>query len=257
MIIFLIGFFSIFSVNAEICSFDDNRISSNDPRVGRLSGLKSNSGCAATLVGKNCIITSSVCAKLDRVVEFNIPSSEDGVPAIAKAEDTYEVDPSGFSYDNSGIGKFWAVAKLKRNELTGKLPGEVQGYFPVISKKPRKNDKIYILQYANTNPDRYDVISGEVGANPNGYSLNYSQSSANGVLVKAGIFLIPEIIYHNVDVSHGGAGAPLINSSTHEVVGVHTHGGCQSGQGRDRTNAATSIWGNKEFKKAIYQCLNN
>lgn len=256
-IIMAVSLTAAFSADAEICLKDDNRIAANDSKVGRITREGTRSRCTATLISNNCIITTKVCIRTNNRIEFNVPKSIDNEIQRSRPEDTYFIDLATIEYnEDDGVGKHWAVAKVKRNELTQLHPGEVQGYYPVISKKPRKNDPVKIVQFAHTDPDRYEVRSGEVNANPYGYELNFAQSVASGKLVKAGIFLIPEIIYHDVDTTSGAAGAPLINPQTGEVVGVNTHGGCQAG-GRNGTNAGTSIWGNKKFKKAIQQCLSN
>ena len=203
----------MFSINihAEVCKYDDERIASTQKPIGRMVTIDRDSVCTATMISSSCFVTSGVCAKQNKVIEFNVPQSIDNQPIHPSEENIYEVDSTSFIFDTRGVGQPWSVAKVFPNKITGKKAGDIQGFFPVISKKPRKNDPIIIYQYALTDPDRYDVRSGEVGVNINGKTLNYSQSSGLGKLINAGIFLLPSILEHDIDTTSGAAGAPIIN----------------------------------------------
>nr|BDT29270.1 trypsin-like peptidase domain-containing protein [Bacteriovorax sp. HI3] len=244
---------------ADICGNTDDREASNDPRVGKLVRAYSTAGCGATLINNSCIVTSGACANSTDYVEFNIPASIAGAPQNSRPEDVYYVDKSTVVYEAKGIGSQWAVMKLQANTITNKLPGEVQGYYKVASAKSKKNDPVKVIQYSYGLNDTEYVRSGRVKPNTNGDVIHYAQSTARGELVKAGIFLLPEIYEHNADTSYGAGGSPIINERTNELVGINTHGGCGASYvvtiGARYTNSGTSVLGSKKFQKAIQSCL--
>ncbi len=257
-VLFLVlGIISSQSVMADICGKVDDRAPSNDLRVARLVQGGQTKGCTATLVSNNCIVTMGTCVEKD-FAEFNVPASIAGVPQSSKAEDTYRVDPSFLKLESDGIGSQWGVMKLSPNIITGKSAGEVQGFFK-ISKKSRNNDPIKVIQYAYALPDAPYVKYDGVSVNPHADSIHFSQQVAYGKLVKAGIFLIPQIIEHSADTSYGAGGAPVIDVKTDELVGITTHGGCGARYtnpiGARYTNSGTSAWGSRKFRKAILSCI--
>lgn len=224
---------------ADICGKTDDRLPSNDPRVARFTAPDEFTGCAATLISKNCIVTTGTCAARKENAEFNVPSSIAGIPQRSRAEDTYTIDYGFMIASRGGVSEEWGVTKLSPNPITGKSAGEVQGYFNIVSRKPKKNDTVKVIQYSHAQGNPYED------------TLHFAQSSGQGVLVKAGLLFIPAILEYDIDTSYGAPGAPIVNISTGELIGINTHGGCRS----KKTNAGTSIWGSKDFKKAIKACL--
>lgn len=247
--------------SADICGKTDDRILSFDPKVGRLSKEGSHQGCVATLISKNCVITVGECAEDRDYVEFNVPVSIAGIPQASLPEDTYYVSKGTAAFEKNGIGGQWAVLKLEPNKLTGKLPGDVQGFYRVATGGYRNNEPIRVVQFSYALNDTDYVRSGDVIANANGDSMHFAQQVSHGRLVKAGIFLIPQIIEHDADTSYGSWGAPVISERTNEVVGISTHGGCQAKYmvpaGARYTNSGTSVYGSRSFRKAIEACLAN
>lgn len=226
---------------ADICGPADNRLPSHDPRVARFTEPDQFSGCAATLISKNCIVTTGTCANIKENAEFNVPLSIAGVPQRAAPEDTYTIDYGFLIGSRGGIGEEWAVTKLSPNFITGKSAGEVQGYFKIVSQKPKKNDPIKVIQYSHTLNTTHS--QGEI--------LHYAQTVSEGKVVKASL-LLSSILEHNADTLYGASGAPIINAASGELIGINTHAGCNRS-----ANAGTSIWGNAEFKKAITSCINS
>lgn len=237
---------------ADICGNTDDRIPSQEPRVARFTEPDQFSGCAATLISKNCIVTTGSCATRKENAEFNVPPSIAGIPQRSSAEDTYTIDYGFMIASRGGVSEEWAVTKLSPNPITGKSAGEVQGYFKLASGKPRKNDQVKVVQYAYALSDAPYVVSGKVSANPFEDILHYAQSSSHGVL-NAGLLFIPGILEYRIDTSYGASGAPIINTTTDELIGVNSHGGCTA----KKSNAGTSVWGSKAFKKAIKACLDS
>ncbi|WP_374031667.1 serine protease [Bdellovibrio bacteriovorus] len=245
--------------HAEICGGTDDRALSFDSKVGRLVKDGATQGCTVTLVSDNCVVTVGACA-LDRdYVEFNVPVSVAGVAQKSSLEDRYYVEKGTERHKADGIGHQWAVLRLKPNEVTGKNAGAVQGFYHIATKKSQNNDPIRVVSYGYALNDLYDIKHGEMPANSNPEQMHFAQQVSHGKLVKAGIFLIPEIIEHDADTSYGSWGAPVINEKTNELVGINTHGGCRAQYvvkaGARYTNSGTSITGSSAFSKAIKACV--
>ncbi|WP_374029929.1 hypothetical protein [Bdellovibrio bacteriovorus] len=244
---------------ADICGKTDDRTLSFDPKVGRLAREGEHQGCAATLIGRSCVITVGACAEDRDYVEFNAPVSIAGIPQASAPEDTYYVKRGSAVFRQKGISNQWAVMELEPNRITQKLPGDVQGFYQVAKKKYYNNEPIRVVSYSYALNDTDYVRSGDVLPNTLGDSMNFAQQVSRGLLVKAGIFLIPEIVEHNADTSYGSWGAPIISERTNEIVGINTHGGCQAKYvvkaGARYTNSGTSAFGSKSFRDAIAACL--
>lgn len=233
-IFFLTGSFSVF---ADVCGKDD-REGSFEPRVGRLVSQGNNMGCTVALIGESCVVTAGNCVSHD-YVEFNVPQSVAGVPQAAAIEDRYQVDKTFMRYNVDGVGQQWAVIKLLANEVTGVHAGKNQGYFPIALKRAAKNTPIKVIGF------------GHMSSHAEADILNFAQQVSEGVVGK-GVLFMTSIIEHTADTTSGSLGAPIINITTGEVLGVSTHGGCQ---GSYSTNSGTSITGNKNFAKAARECL--
>lgn len=218
---------------ADLCGMRDDRVAYADPRVARFTEPDQFTGCTVTLISKNCVVTTGTCANRKENAEFNVPSSIAGIPQRSSEEDTYTIDYGFLKGSRGGIGEEWAVTKLSPNPITGKSAGEVQGFFKVSTSRPKKSDKIIVVQYSHA---------------PNTEN-HYAQQLAQGQIVKVRL-LLPSIIEHNADTSYGAAGAPIINAQTGELIGINTHSGCARS-----ANAGTSIWGTPKFKEAIEACL--
>lgn len=255
---FVLGIISSQAAMADICGKVDDRVPSSDSRVARLVQSGQTKGCTATLVSNNCVITMGACAESKDFAEFNVPASIVGIPQSSKAEDTYRLDTSSLKFESDGIGSQWAVIKLSPNAITGKSAGEVQGFFK-IAKKSRNNDSIKVIQYSYALPDAPYVKYDGVSVNLHADSIHFAQQVSFGKLVKAGIFLLPQIIEHNADTSYGSGAAPVIDVRTDELIGITTHGGCGAKYtnpiGARFTNSGTSIWGSRKFRKAILSCI--
>lgn len=244
---------------ADICGKEDDRVPSFDTRVGRMVKADETKGCAATLVGNNCVISIGTCAVTRDYVEFNVPQSIAGIPQISAMKDRYYIDHTFVRYETGGIGQNWAVLKLKKNEFTDLDAGQVQGYYKVASKKSPKNSNVKLISYAYALNDLYEIKIGEVPPNNYPETLHFSQGVSSGKLVKSGLPLIPAILEHTADTTIGSWGAPLIDEKSNEVIGITTHGGCRATYvtpaGARFTNSGTSITGSKKFKEAVKACL--
>ncbi len=172
------------------------------------------------------------------IAEFNTPVSQDGKPQGSNAQDVYEIDQFSIKSENAGPGKDWAVFKFKRNVITGKYPGELQGHYNVSFRTPKKGIELMITGYGR------DAADAE---------RNFAQQTNTGRLELAGsIWRGPSVLEHTVDTMGGNSGSSIINVETDEIIGIHTHGGCHSSGG---ANMGTLISKHSELKKAIKACL--
>lgn len=256
-ILFSIVLLGTVVVHADICGKLDDRFPHEDGKVARFTDGKSAVGCTLTMISNSCAITTSICN--DKLVaEFNVPPAVNREPSFAAPQDVYEVDKVMAS-STGGVGAHWSVVKLRPNSITGKLPGEVQGFYEVEKTKSPAGSKIKVLSYSFADNTRWDVRVGDTPPNPYDLIINRSQSIAKGTLVKSGIFLLPNIIEFTADTYAGSVGAAVINVETEQIVGVVTHGGCRANYGvklgARYTNSGTSITGNKNFKKAVQACI--
>lgn len=203
------------------------------------------------------MVTYGACTQNIDFVEFNVPMSIAGVPQFSYPADRYYINKNSVAFEARGIGQQWAVLKLLPNSVTGKHAGDIQGFYKVAKRKSEDNDPIKVIQYSYALSDTEYVREG---VNPNQYGdlIHFAQSSSSGSLIKASIFLIPEIIEHNADTSYGSGGAPVVNLKTGELIGISTHGGCRATYlvtaGVRHTNSGTSTTGSSKFRRAIEAC---
>lgn len=217
----------------SICGDTDDRMPSTEARVARIREESARAGCTVTMIGSSCAVSAGHCTTTFGIAEFNTPPSRDGRIQEPKPEDVYNVDDESVVYNNGGQGKDWAVLRLKENEITGKLPGDVQGKYNVSYESPNVGDVIRITGYgAADGPDR-----------------NFAQQTHTGEiedLTRSGI------LRHIADTMGGNSGSSILLEATQEIIGIHTHGGCFS---RGGANAGTLISANSEFQEAINSCL--
>ncbi len=219
-----------------ICGNSDDRILSYDPKIGKvIKNIDSEIGCTATLIGKNCAITAGHCISLLKYVEFNVQAAlPDGSWPAKNLSDIYAVDPNSIIYKNIDIHD-WAVFKLLPNTETGKLPGDVQGFYKISTQKPKRRQRIYITGYGlKTATDRQRTL----------------QRTHSATIHK--ISMLMHTITHYVDTMPGNSGSAIILESNHEIVGIHTNNGCDS---REKDNLGTLIYKNFELNQAIKNCL--
>jgi V8-like Glu-specific endopeptidase len=124
--------------------------------------------------------------------------------------------------------------KLRPNELTGKLPGEVQGFLPVKFDKVRRGAMLKMYGYG-------------ASSDPQG---NCAQQLSVGKLKK---IKSNGLMYHKMDAASGSSGSAILLEGSDEIIGVHTHNGCQ--ELLLKGNRATAISKNPAFAQAIRECL--
>lgn len=236
--ILLIMSVSTFGGVQSICGAEDNRVPSFENEIGRLFAGEKHAGCTVTMISEDCGITAGHCKSVLKFAEFNTPASIDGIPQASAPEDVYAIDQDSIVSMDDGPGNDWAVMKLKPNELTGKLPGAVQGFHEVSFITPRKKSILSITGYGRDLPD---------------HDRNFAQQTNSGRLEKIGGFWYGKTVFtHTVDTMGGNSGSTVIDVASNKIIGIHTHGGCTSTGG---SNMGTLISKHDELKAAIRACL--
>lgn len=221
---------SVVAMDKSLCGAD-NRVPSDDKKIGRLvRSLDSSLGCTATLISDRCAISAGHCAHSANFLEFNVPNSDGyGVSQHPPKKDIYAVN-NIIDWENLGKGDDFVVFHLKRNEITGKFPGDVQGYYPVSFEVPEVGTPVTITGFGKS-----DVPS-----------LYGAQQIAYGYVSG----LEGRIVNHNIDTMQGNSGSAIINENSGEIIGVHTHGGCNYS-----SNKGTAISKHRRLTNAIKECL--
>lgn len=221
-----------------ICGQTDDRILSHNPKIGRIGMKGENAGCSVTMIGKSCAITAGHCAEYLQEASFNTPVSRNYTPQRSKTQDIYEVFKTSITYQYETIGTDWAVLRLKKNKITGKYPGDVQGKYFVSFDVPRVGTKIRITGY------------GKDEDSPQG---NFAQQTHTGkILSISNSWTSVTGMSHNIDTMGGNSGSSILREDNDEIIAIHTNGGCKSFGG---SNSATLISKHQQLKNAIKSCL--
>jgi hypothetical protein len=245
----------------DLCFGDDDRVASNDPRVGRLFRL---GGCTAWLVSNGALLTAGHCADIDpdaggplpidgvldwnadTVVGFNVPPSlSDGTAQPPDPNDQYPIDLNSVRWEffGSGIskGRDWAVFRCLPNSTTLKTPQQVQNaFFRMTDLHPQEGASIRITGYGLDNappgPNPGCDVDGDGNPNENCNAQSKTQQTASGNYVEedddgSAIWHV----YH-VDTMPGNSGGPIIWENNGLTIGIHTNSSCADGPGNSGTS---------------------
>ncbi len=203
-----------------ICGPIDDRVLSNDPRVGRLVP----NGCTVWLIDdcNHCLLTAGHCPT-GWIVEFNVPPSySDGTSVHSHPDDQYAVDVTSlqgaYAPDDD-----WAYFGCFPNPNTGLTPYETQGGAFSFVAPPTSTDGVTVR-----------VTGFGIDATPNEW--NRVQQTHRGQLL--GFQADGGTLLHGVDTYPGNSGSPMIWYETGKAIGIHTEGGCNTTGG---ANAGTSV----------------
>ncbi len=206
------------SFNSTICFGVDDRVPSNDPRVGRVLPVT----CSVWLFSdaNHCFLTAGHCGapgSID-VVEFNVPlSTSTGALQHPGPEDQYPVDDSSIIRQSAGTSQDWGYFGCFPNSNTGLTPFEAQGEaFDLIAPPAPGTQTIRVTGYGSTDSS----VPPE---------WHFAEKTHTGPLVTAG-----NLIQYQVDTTGGNSGSPVFIDGTNLAIGVHTHGGCNSGGGQNQ-----------------------
>jgi V8-like Glu-specific endopeptidase len=202
-----------------ICFGVDDRTPSTDDRAARAVPV----GCTTWLIddAQGCFLTAGHClgAGFD-VIEFDVPpSNANGSINHPPPEDQYAVDPASVQGISGGIGNDWGYLGAFPNTETDLTPLQAQATTHVLGTPP-------------------GVAGGET-LRVTGYGLapgvlSQVQQTHTGPLT----FVGTTSLQYQVDTTGGNSGSAVVDETSGEAIGIHTHGGCNAGGG---ANAGTSL----------------
>lgn len=205
------------------CGPTDDRLPSTDPRAARGVPV----GCTVNMIDdfNHQFLTAGHCVSggnMD-VVQFNVPlSNGNGNINHPGPEDQYAVDPESMQFTNGGVGNDWSYFGVFNNSTTGLSPYEAQGDFFIVAKSapPVNGQSIRITGYGvDSSPPEWNQTQ---------------QTHAGPYFAKNGTQL-----QYRADTMGGNSGSAVQNDDEGVVIGIHTHGGCQTnGSG---ANSGTAI----------------
>jgi V8-like Glu-specific endopeptidase len=205
-----------------ICGPLDDRVLSQDPRSARVLPV----GCTVFMIddANRCFLTAGHCASggnLD-VVQFNVPLSDAGGNLRHPGpEDQYAVDATSIQFTNGGVGNDWCYFGCFPNTETDLWPFQAQGDWYIRANSPPNSDgrPIRITGYGtdNTPPEHNQA----------------QQTHAGPYFSFAGT-----TIQYQTDTTGGNSGSGVQDDNAERIIGIHTHGGCNSGGG---ANSGTGI----------------
>ncbi len=205
------------------CGPVDDRILSTDPRSARVLPI----GCTVFMINdaNGCFLTAGHCAdggELD-VVQFNVPLSDPGGGiSHPPPEDQYAVDDASIQFTNGGLGNDWCYFGCFANSITGLTPFQAQGdrYTMAEEPPPVQSQPIRITGYGTDNtPLEHNQVQ---------------QTHAGPFFAHSGTQL-----QYQTDTEGGNSGSGVQDDTEQEIIGIHTHGGCQTGGGG--ANSGTAI----------------
>lgn len=216
----------------SICGATDDRVSSTDPREGRIVGAH---GCTGWIASNGAHLAAGHCVGgTGDILEFNVPDSL-GDGTIQHPGTEYQYPIVWGDSTNGGTGNDWAVFDCSPNATTGLLPVQAQGAFYRMSR--------------DSNPTTVRVTGyGVDGPPPNwGYGTSPRNSDNRTLQTHYGPYKGEEYqsasdvyIKYAVDTLNAGSGSPVIVYGTTTTIGIHTDGGCHT----DGQNYGTSFENN-------------
>ena len=204
----------------SICGSVDDRVLSFDNRDARLMPI----GCTGWLFSDHGsrFMTAGHCApSAGDVMQFNVPlSSNGGATQNPPPEDQYPVDGSSVQRTNGGVGNDWAYYGAFDNSNTGMSPGNAYGVHHDLAPSPVVNDgrPIRITGYGST-------------SSPVPASWYLVQKTHVGPFVS----ISNNALRYSTDTTGGNSGSAVLDENNQQVIGIHTHAGCNSG-GNQGTN---------------------
>lgn len=216
---------------ASICGGTDDRVPSSDPAVARIIPA----GCTGFLINnrQHCFLTAGHCTTVSQggpfsptrmqVVEFNVPlSTLSGQIVFAHPDDQYPVDTSSIQFEDTGLpGGDWCYFGAFDNSNTGLSPLQAQGtsYTTAQAMPAIDNSPLRITGHG--------IDLDPPGATGLRNQWSQTQQTHVGTYDALTADFIP---YDDVDTMGGNSGSPMIKENIAEVIGIHTHGGCDQPQ---------------------------
>lgn len=209
----------------SLCGPDD-RVVSNDNRVGRING-----GCTGWLVSNGAILTAGHCGiAAGSILEVNVPASlADGTLVMSAVADQFPVLAGSITVVNNNVGDDWTVCRIGPNSL-GQDAHRRYGFFRMTRELPGIGATLRV-----TGCGTDSTPPGSTGgANAQNQTL---QTSAGAFASETGGE--PRIsLQYAVDTNAANSGSPIIWEANGFAVGIHTAAGCNNGGG---SNNGTSF----------------
>lgn len=198
-----------------ICGPVDDRVLSNDPRIGRLDPV----GCTAWQLDDcaRCFLTAGHCSGGSmQVLEFNVPlSTATGAIVHPGPQDQYAVDVTSVQSNGGGApGNDWAYFGVYPNSTTGLTPFQASNgqAFTLLAATPG----------ATGQPLRvtgYGVVAAPVS--PTWEQVQKTHAGPYSAITGTRID-------YQTDTTGGNSGSPAFLDGTNLAIGIHTHGGCNT-----------------------------
>jgi len=209
----------------SICGATDDRIPSEDVRVGRISS----SGCTGWLIGEDVFLQAGHCGPPGASTRMHFTYRT----GSAAAEDQYAVVPGSYKSSDhfdggTKYGQDFGIGRLSPNSVTGKLPGIAQ------SEKCGTADSGCGWYSLGPVPSS----TADVTIRVTGYGTG-SQKTHTGSLVQITGSGNSWYVRYTVDTTGGNSGSPVIHEETGKAIAIHAQGGCKKNGGG--FNAGTRI----------------
>ena len=203
--------------NKSICGVDD-RIASNEGRVARIDPI----GCTGWIASNGKLLTAGHClgGSGNTTLSFNPPASlSNGTVQFPGPEDQYSIDQSSFQFTNGGVSNDWGIFSVFNNSQTGLQPIQAEGSFNVRQDLGPSNIRItgFGVDSGSTNQTNQTHVGPNTGSS--GTTMRYA-----------------------TDTTGGNSGSPVVDEATGESVGIHTHGGCASGNNSGTSFFNANLW---------------
>lgn len=220
----LVSYFTDFDYGApdSQCGATDDRVPSNDTRVGRFvsSPMSSGGGCTIWMASSDdCALSAGHCFDGTglAVAEFEVPPSlSSGTVQHPAPEKQFTIASGTISYTNGGVGNDWGCCRLNPNNL-GQSASANQGWFALGTFIPNVGDTIRITGHGSDTG--VDNVTNQTHTGP------FAGASTTQLT-------------YQVDTTGGNSGSPVIDETSGQAIGIHTHGGCTSTGG---ANSGTSL----------------
>lgn len=210
--------------NQEICGSNDNRVTSNDPAIGRTTG-----GCTGWLISVGAGLTAGHCRGPSQQLQFSVPKSlSDGTPVNPPVEDQYPI--TYVDSANTGAGNDWAIFSIGPNS-SGQTVWQRQKNFYRMSRDLNPSNVIE----TGFGVDGPPPLFGDGARN----SDSQTQQTHSGPFIGENV-TSPSVadLRFRIDDENGNSGSPVIDASNFLTIGIATDAGCTTSGG---SNQGTSF----------------